>query len=102
VTFKTTSIGEIGTGSLSDSQKFDVYPVPNNGLFKVAANSPQWDTYSIQVYNTTGVKVYEKKGIRVNGLAETNIDLRNATQGLYYVVLRSNQQQFVRKIQISR
>jgi len=101
MTFNTTAIGEIGTGSLSDSQKFDVYPVPNNGLFKVAFNSSQRETYSIQVYNTTGVKVYERMEIKGNGLTETNIDLRQASRGIYYVVFRSNHQQMVRKILIS-
>jgi hypothetical protein len=60
------------------------------------------DTYSIQVYNSVGVKLYEKKEIRVNGFTETKIDLRKATQGLYFIVFRNNQQQVVRKIQISR
>jgi hypothetical protein len=102
VTFKSPSLCETGIESLSDRQKFDVYPVPSDGLFKVTINSTVSDTYSIQVYNLIGVKLYEKKEIRVNGLTETNIDLRQATQGLYYVVFRSNQQQIVRKIIISR
>jgi len=91
-----------GTGNSVNNLEFDVYPVPSNGLFTATIYSPEDVTYDIQVYNSLGIKLYEKKEIRINGLSETKIDLRQTIQGLCFVVFRSNQQQVVRKILINR
>ena len=81
---------------------FEVYPSPNQGQFTAAINSPVEDMYSIWVYNSVGVRLYEIQNVKVSGSNETMIDISPAPPGLYIVVFMNNQTQTVRKFFVGR
>jgi trimeric autotransporter adhesin len=81
---------------------FTIYPVPSNGMFTVSVVIPGEETYSVNVYNNLGVKVYEMKDFHVNAKAERAINLENPSSGIYTVVLTGGNQTIIRKILVSR
>ena len=81
---------------------FSVYPVPNDGRFNITMVTAHEDTYSINIYNDLGMKVFEKDGIRVNGTAQQTIDLNNPAKGIYTIVLQGNNQTVIRKVLVTK
>jgi hypothetical protein len=91
-----TGIGENGQG------KVVIYPVPNKGRFTISLEIPGEDTFTISIYNNLGIKVYEEAGIHVNGKAQQYVDLKNASNGMYTLVLTGNHQTITRKLFVSK
>ena len=89
-------IHEIQNGSIS------IFPVPNDGLFKLSINSPSKQTFTLDVYNYLGVVIFEQKDIEVKGLSERMIDLRPVPNGVYSVVLKNSEMQMVKKIVVNK
>jgi trimeric autotransporter adhesin len=81
---------------------FAIYPVPSNGKFTVSVVIPNEETYSINVYNSLGVNVYQMNDFHVNGKAEQTINLENPSYGIYTVVLTGGSQTIIRKILVSK
>jgi hypothetical protein len=54
------------------------------------------------VYNDLGVKMYEKRDIRVKGQMQQSIDLNNPATGVYTVVFQGNDQTVIKKILVTR
>ncbi len=87
------------SGTLS-SENFElnnvfVYPNPSNGIFNISLGNLQ--PTGIEVYDLTGKIVYSKKEITISNF-ETNIDLTQVTQGIYYVKIIENNQSTVKRI----
>ncbi|MEI6899146.1 MAG: ice-binding family protein [Bacteroidota bacterium] len=79
-----------------------VYPVPNDGRFTVSINDPKMTTCSIIVYNAVGLIVFESRNINVNGITLKSIDLRSAPNGVYSVLIKSNEDKIVKRIIVDR
>jgi hypothetical protein len=79
-----------------------IYPVPNDGQFRVSIVSPSQETYTLSIFNNLGVKIYEERNITVNRSLDKVIDLRPVAQGIYSVVLKSNSSQAEKKIAVTR
>jgi len=75
-----------------------LYPVPNEGLFKVSITSPVQETFSIRVFNNTGAVISELQGIEVKGTIEKVIDLRPVSEGIFNVLISSSQTRIVKKV----
>src|SRR5450759_163811 len=60
------------------------------------------ESFSISVYNSLGVKIYEETKVDVNGSIQKVIDLRPVPNGVYSVVVRNSLGQVVRKIIVNR
>jgi hypothetical protein len=87
------------SGTLS-SENFElnnvfVYPNPSNGIFNISLGNLQ--PTGIEVYDLTGKIVYSKKEITISNF-ETNIDLTQVTQGIYFVKIIENNQSTVKRI----
>jgi hypothetical protein len=67
--------------------ELDIFPVPNNGKFTVSISATKEETYSLQVYNAIGIKIYELNDIHVTGKIQQTISLENPSSGVYTVVL---------------
>jgi hypothetical protein len=80
----------------------NVYPVPNDGHFTVSLNSASSETYTLQVYNSLGVKIFENTNIEVNGPTTKTIDLRPIPDGVYSLVIENNDHQVVKRIIINK
>ena len=72
-----------------------VYPNPSNGIFNISLGNLQ--PTGIEVYDLTGKIVYSKKEITISNF-ETNIDLTQVTQGIYFVKIIENNQSTVKRI----
>lgn len=83
------------------SGNVNIYPVPNNGQFTISISSEQETTYTLQVFNSMGVKVYGDKSINISGANPAIIDLGPVPAGLYTITLRNNCNQVVRKILVN-
>jgi len=88
-------IGEHFIGSVN------IYPVPNNGSFSVAIRSEKETTFTMEIFNTIGVKVYGNKITTVNREAIIPVEMGTVPGGLYTIVLRSNDNRVIRKILIT-
>jgi hypothetical protein len=80
------------------SASINVYPVPNDGRFNISIITASEETFSISVYNTLGVKIYEETNVVVNSSLQKVIDLRPVPNGVYTVVIENSQNQVVKKI----
>jgi hypothetical protein len=90
-----------GIGSHSSSA-INIYPVPNNGQFNVTITTASIESFSISVYNSLGVKIYEEANVEVNGSLEKMIDLRPVPNGVYSVIFEDSLGQVVKKIVITK
>ena len=83
------------------SSAINVYPVPNDGRFNVSIMASN-ETFSISVYNSLGVKIYEETKVDVNGTLQKVIDLRPVPNGVYSVIFENSQNQVVKKIIVNK
>ncbi|MEI7981238.1 MAG: T9SS type A sorting domain-containing protein, partial [Bacteroidota bacterium] len=91
-----TGLGEPEEGTVT------VYPVPNNGEFTISTGSSLLLPCTLEIYNQLGTKVYEWKDGSGNGNREKTIQLKNMPGGVYTLIFRNLQKQFVRRIVITR
>jgi hypothetical protein len=84
------------------SAAINIYPVPNDGQFNVSITTDSEESFSIKVYNTLGVKIYEETKVDVNGTLQKVIDLRPVPDGVYTVIFENSQNQVVKKIVVNK
>jgi hypothetical protein len=80
----------------------NLYPVPNDGRFNVAITTALPESFSFGVYNNLGVKIYEEANVEVSGSIIKVIDLRPVPNGIYTVIIKSAQQQVIKKIVVNK
>ena len=90
-----TGIGE------QHGTSIQIFPVPNDGMFRVSITSPTRDTFTIQVFNNLGVIISETDKIEVKGTVEKSIDLRPAANGIYIVMVKSSTTHLLRRVIIN-
>jgi hypothetical protein len=76
----------------------NLYPVPNSGRFNVSITNASDQSYSIRVYNNLGIMIYEEGKVDVNGTLTKVVDIRPVPNGMYTVIISSEQETIVRKI----
>jgi trimeric autotransporter adhesin len=91
----------IGIESLSGPE-FSINPVPNDGHFTLSILSSSIKTYSLEIWNILGIKVYAMNDIRVNGLTQKTIDLRPVPEGVYTLVLKDRDNRVVKQFIVNR
>jgi hypothetical protein len=84
------------TGSLS------VYPNPSNGMFTLNIFTKELQVLDMTVTNSLGVAVLELKDIRVQGSVTKMIDLQNAPNGVYSILLSNSNTHILKKIVINK
>jgi hypothetical protein len=86
----------------NSSAMINLYPVPNEGMFNVSITTVSEESFSISVYNSLGVKIYEETKVEVNGSLNKVIDLRPVPNGVYTVIFEDSQNQVVKKIVVNK
>jgi hypothetical protein len=84
------------------SSSINIYPVPNDGRFNVSITTASDESFSISVYNSIGVKIYEETKVDVNGSLQKVIDLRPMPNGVYTVIFENSQNQIEKKIIVNK
>jgi hypothetical protein len=71
------------------SNKLFIFPSPNDGRFTVSYynNSGTSSSRRIVIFSTSGGKVYDRIFPITGSYTLLNIDLRNASRGIYYVIV---------------
>jgi hypothetical protein len=80
----------------------NVYPVPNDGRFKLTIGYPGKSIFNVSIYNNLGMLIYEIPEIEVDGRVEEQIDLFSATRGVYTIVIRNADEHVIKRILINR
>ncbi|MCX6280443.1 MAG: hypothetical protein NTU51_00590 [Bacteroidetes bacterium] len=90
----------VGIGE-KNAPAVEISPIPNNGCFKISISCPFETSFSLDIYNYLGVKIYGNKIIDVNGTTVIPVDLGPVSGGLYTVILRNSDHKVVRKILVN-
>ena len=85
-----------------NGSSFNVFPVPNDGRFTMTIASPVQETFTIEIYNQLGAKIYELGDVLVNGTFEKQVDLRPIANGIYSVVFLNSEHKVVKKVLVNK
>lgn len=80
------------------SNKIIIYPNPANGLFYVKTGFPDNIKVRITITNISGIKIYEHEGMD----NDFTIDLKNVSNGIYYIKFETEEHTLVKKIMINQ
>jgi hypothetical protein len=87
-----------GMENHSDDMTVALYPNPSNGQFTIRVHSVRQEKYDLKVINNLGLSVYELKDVPGNGSTEQILDLRSVAAGVYWIVLRNDNTNMIKKI----
>jgi hypothetical protein len=80
-----------GAKTITDfDSDFVIYPNPTNGLLKIFFKSPQGETLSTVIFNSTGQKVFESTGSAGWSDNPIDIDLSSLSAGIYLLKAQIN------------
>jgi hypothetical protein len=85
-----------------DATGFQIYPVPNNGIFTIKLGAMNKTGSKILVYNNMGMIVYENDDVNWDGNSSYLIDLHGLAAGTYAVVVQNDNNHFMKKMLISK
>jgi subtilisin family serine protease len=71
----------------NNESDFEIYPNPSNGNFTIKPILLSNDAMSINVYNTAGILVFEKKNVVVNSQHQIDIILPKLADGIYFTTI---------------
>jgi uncharacterized protein YjdB len=80
--------------------KYNLYPVPNNGEFTLSIITPGQQTFNVTIYDQLGQKIYELHNLIIDGEFTREINLRPAAPGVYLIVVQSEKEKEVLKMNI--
>ena len=84
------------------SSAINIFPVPNDGQFNVSITTASNETFSISIYNSLEVRIYQETKVGVNGTLQKVIDLRPVPSGVYSVIFKNSLSQVVKKIVVNK
>lgn len=87
-----TSVEELQSAQLS------VFPNPNHGKFAVTLQAN--DIVDIHLVNIVGETVYSQPKVTVNGILQTNMDVSELANGVYYLMISGQNTNAIQKIVI--
>ncbi len=96
-------VGEcLGVSEVINGAFIEIFPNPNNGSFTVKLQSPRNEKLDLNVFNSLGTVVYSESDIQSHHSFSRSIDLRDHSEGLYFVKLNSGKTTYVKKIIIQK
>jgi hypothetical protein len=87
-----------GIENFSDDLTVTLYPNPGDGKFTIRIHAVKQEKYDLKVISNLGLPVYEQKDFPGNGSTEQIMDLRSVPAGVYWVVLRNDNTNIIKKI----
>jgi len=92
-----TVVNCVGVGEDAESIALEVYPNPTKGIFNVDINTVELINAKLQVVDALGKVVLEQQAL-AQGSNQISVDLSNNQQGIYFVIVSSEDQRIVKKI----
>ncbi|MDC0231145.1 M12 family metallo-peptidase [Aureispira] len=96
----SVTINIVGLENVSELSMFEVVPNPNAGHFEIRFSFIRPEDVNIKLINVLGQILYE-----LNCFEESysvSIDLQHQASGVYFVVLKTNNQSITRKVVVSK
>ncbi|WP_338409800.1 zinc-dependent metalloprotease [uncultured Flavobacterium sp.] len=84
---------------LIEKNNFSIYPNPNQGSFELKLSNFINNDYSVEILDNFGRVIYEKNFKLASGLVQ-NINVENASTGVYFVKFKSQDVVVTKKINI--
>lgn len=87
-------------GIISETERIEVYPNPNNGSFSVDYSLKNTNETSVRIFNISGSLVYSGifKPLSVRGTEKFNLHLK---QGIYFIEIQNENNMFRRKLYVN-
>ncbi len=82
------------------SEEMDVYPNPNDGIFKIRYESDEDKKTTIRVNDATGKEVFQEKLGKFSGKYEKELNLKSFGSGMYTITIQSGDEKEVHKVMI--
>lgn len=79
-----------------------MYPNPNDGCFMLSIGNLKPDHYTLYLYNTMGMIVYEQKDLPIDMTTQIKIRLGTVADGVYSIVLKGNGRILQKKVIIRK
>lgn len=92
-----TVVNCVGIGEDAESIALEVYPNPTKGIFSVDINTVELINAKLKVVDALGKVVLEQQAL-TQGSNQISVDLSNNQQGIYFVIVTSEDQRIVKKI----
>lgn len=92
----------VGIKSVIGNIQMEIYPNPSNGQFTIQLASGTIAEMNLRVVNNLGEVVFAEYDVQVGGSYTRNIDLSDYAEGLYTIMLNSNETNYMKKIIIQR
>ncbi len=77
-----------GIEELSHNVSVKIFPNPNTGTFSLQLNALKESTVDILLMSNTGVVIFEKDNVQINGEANLTIKLSNKVAGIYQLFVK--------------
>jgi PKD repeat protein len=90
----------VGINEAYNSESVKIYPTPNQGRFTLEINASTPDIISMKVYNTVNAVVFEQESIHINGAFKNQFDLGDLPNGIYFMVLEGEKENYLQKLVI--
>lgn len=92
-----------GIQSITDATTYNVYPNPNNGMFKIAVNGLANDKNAeIRISNLLGEVIYQNNSSVANGKVLSDINLPNIKDGIYLLQVISAGNTYTSRISVQK
>jgi len=97
VTYSDKTSEPSGIKEMKDS-KYRIYPNPSEGIFNVSANQDYENNFMVIIYNVNGQMVYNNCYEEIHAGEQKTINASSLPTGLYYLVLKTGNEQHVEKL----
>lgn len=97
----TQASGTSGVNDIDGLKEINIFPNPCNGRFKISLNNYRNETIDVTISDALGRTV---KSLTLNGLPENHaeeISIENIANGLYFVIVKTNNSKVVKTITIT-
>ncbi len=96
-----TVVNCVGIGE-NQAIGLELFPNPTNGLLNLNISANQFNNADLRIIDAVGKEVYRQNGLNIDGTYSTSIDLSEHPQGIYFVIIKGENQQASKKVFLNK
>ncbi|MCD4747373.1 MAG: T9SS type A sorting domain-containing protein, partial [Bacteroidales bacterium] len=85
-----------------NNRTIEIFPNPNNGNFTLNININNNSIIDLKIVNLMSEVIYQKKQIITTGSFSETINISNYTEGMYYLIIKGDDINYIEKIIIGK